>query len=416
LGASAARTITWADRALAADVAARTAIALDNAALYSRIQEADQRKDEFLAMLAHELRNPLAPIRNALNVLRLSLPQDDDGIVGRSRNIIDRQVEQLTRIVDDLLDVSRLTQGKIRLERTVVELAMVLDRALETARSVISERGHALDVALPTAPVHVDGDPIRLAQVFANLLNNAAKYTPEGGHIRVEAAVDREGDADIVRVHVHDDGAGIGPDVLPHVFDLFAQGNRSLARSEGGLGIGLTVVRSLLEKHDGSIEARSEGPGRGSEFIVRLPIAAGAPPLGAPPDVDAAPLVSLRVLLVDDNADANEALEALLRMDGQDVRRALDGPTALDIAREFKPHVVLCDLGLPGMDGYEVIRRLREEHADAMPLVAAVTGYARAEDRRRTREAGFDYHLAKPVGLEALREVLATRARAMAVR
>ncbi len=408
VGASAARTITSADRALAADVAGRTAIALDNALLYTRIQEADQRKDEFLAMLAHELRNPLAPIRNALNVLRLSMPQD--GIVGRSQSIIDRQVQQLTRIVDDLLDVSRLTQGKIRLERTVVELGLVLERALETARTVISERGHALDVQLPSVPVHVDGDPVRLAQVFANLLNNAAKYTPEGGSIRVTATLDGA----TVHVRVQDDGEGIGPDVLPHVFDLFAQGNRSLARSEGGLGIGLTVVRSLLEKHGGSVEARSDGPGLGSEFVVRLPIATAVPSEPVAEESPTAPATGLRVLLVDDNADANEALEALLRMDGQEVRQALDGPTALEIAREFRPEVVLCDLGLPGMDGYEVIRRLREELADAMPIIAAVTGYARAEDRRRTREAGFDYHLAKPVALEALRAVLQARGRGVA--
>jgi signal transduction histidine kinase/DNA-binding response OmpR family regulator len=402
---SSTNSMTSVDRALAADLAGRTAIALDNAMLYSKIQEADRRKDEFLAMLAHELRNPLAPIRNALSVLRLSTPQE--GIAKRSQGIIDRQVEQLTRIVDDLLDVSRLTHGKIRLEQVVVDLAQVLDRALETVRPLITDRRHVLTMHLPNAPVPVCGDPVRLAQVFSNLLSNAAKYTPENGRI----VVDVQHDGAQVTIRVADDGGGIPADVLPHVFDLFTQGNRSLARSEGGLGIGLTVVRTLLEKHGGSVDARSGGAGLGSEFTVRLPMATTRvlPPVAVADGPESPEAIDgIRVLLVDDNADANEALEALLVLDGQDVRCALDGQTALAIARDWQPHLVLCDLGLPGMDGYEVIRVLRQQTGDVVPVVAAVTGYARAEDKLRTREAGFDHHLAKPVALEALRDLLAS--------
>jgi len=245
--------------------------------------------------------------------------------------------------------------------------------------------------------------------VVANLLNNAAKYTEEGG--RIGLTVERSGDQAVLRVR--DTGVGIAVEMLPHVFDLFTQANRSLARSEGGLGIGLTVVRRLLEKHGGSVEAKSAGPGAGSEFVVRLPLSDKSPsqeklPAGT---ATAENPGALRVLLIDDNADASEALETLLRLEGQEVRQALDGMTALEIAREFKPQLVLCDLGLPGMDGYEVIRCLREQAGDVMPVVAAVTGYARAEDRRRTREAGFDYHLAKPIGADALRALLAAEAR-----
>jgi signal transduction histidine kinase/DNA-binding response OmpR family regulator len=407
LGSTAARALGEADRAVAIDLAARTAIALDNALLYSRIHENDQRKDEFLAMLAHELRNPLAPIRNALTVLRRVVPQE--GLIQRSQDILDRQVEQLTRMVDDLLDVSRLMQGKIRLQREHVTLSAVLDRAFETARPWIESRQHHVTVDVPSTPLPLDGDSVRLSQVFANLLNNAAKYTPAGGRITVVAR--QQADQAVVRVT--DNGSGIPPEVLPHVFDLFTQANRSLARSEGGLGIGLTVVRRLLEKHGGSVEAKSAGPGAGSEFVVRLPLSDKSPsqeklPAGT---ATAENPGALRVLLIDDNADASEALETLLRLEGQEVRQALDGMTALEIAREFKPQLVLCDLGLPGMDGYEVIRCLREQAGDVMPVVAAVTGYARAEDRRRTREAGFDYHLAKPIGADALRALLAAEAR-----
>ena len=401
LGTDAAAPLDPPDVALAADLAGRTAIALDNGFLYSKVQENDQRKDEFLAMLAHELRNPLAPIRTALGVLRRTVRPD--AVVQESQNIIDRQVEQLTRMVDDLLDVSRLTQGKIRLERVAVELSTVIDRAVETVRPEIVRRRHVLTVEPPRAPVYLDGDPVRLAQVFSNLLNNAAKYTPEGGTIRFTA--ERAGHQAVVRVQ--DNGSGIPPDVLPHVFDLFTQANRSLARSEGGLGIGLTVVRNLLEQHGGSVEARSAGVGTGSEFIVRLPV------IERPREVlrsharHAPEAASCRILLVDDNPDSNEALSLLLTLDGHDVRQAPDGAEALRIAIEFEPQLVLCDIGLPDMDGYEVVRCLREQCGAAMPAVAALTGYARPVDRERIRQAGFVCHLVKPVDPDVLEALIA---------
>jgi signal transduction histidine kinase/DNA-binding response OmpR family regulator len=392
-----------ADFALAGDVAGRAAVALDNGLLYAKVQEADQRKDEFLAMLAHELRNPLAPIRVAVAVLRRTIPQVP--VIQRTEDIIDRQVEHLTRMVDDLLDVSRLTQGKIRLDRVPVELATTMERAVETVRPDVMRRRHELHVELPPAPLVVHGDPIRLTQIFSNLLNNACKYTAEGGEIRFTA--ERVGAQAVVRVC--DNGSGIPADVLPHVFDLFRQANRSLARSEGGLGIGLTVVRSLVEKHDGTVEARSDGVGHGSELVVRLPLLEGVDSVGADAPAVEARAVSraCRILVVDDNVDSSEALDLLLRLDGHDVRQAADGSAALEIARDFQPHLVLCDIGLPGMDGFDVIRALREQSGEAMPVVAALTGYARSTDRERIRDAGFAYHLVKPVNVDDLRALVA---------
>jgi signal transduction histidine kinase/DNA-binding response OmpR family regulator len=400
IGSSASHHFNSAELALASDLAGRTAIALDNAMLYSKIHDADQRKDEFLAMLAHELRNPLAPIRSAVAMMRRIGNQAP--LLDWSRDIIDRQVEHLIRLVDDLLDVSRLNEGKIRLAREPVVLSAVIERAIEVSRPSIDSHKHQLEVAVPSDPIHVDGDPVRLAQVFANLLNNAAKYTPEGGNIRV--AVAREGRK--VTVRVLDNGCGIAPEVLPHVFDLFTQANRSLARSEGGLGIGLTLVRNLLQLHGGAVEARSEGLGKGSEFIVQLPVLEGV--TAAPAPVDKKPVMPplrsahLRILLVDDNVDSNDTMAALLRLYGQDIRTALDGPTALQIAPDFKPQLVLCDIGLPGMDGYEVMRRLREQCKEVQPVIVAVTGYTQTEARKRSDDIAFDYHFVKPIDPEAL--------------
>jgi PAS domain S-box-containing protein len=369
----------------------------------AELRQADRRKDEFLAMLAHELRNPLAPIRNAAQVIRLLATPAPD--VRRATEMVERQVQHMTRLVDDLLDVSRITRGKITLQKEPVELAALVTRAVETARPLIEARRHELTVALPAEPVSLDADPTRLAQVIANLLTNAAKYTEEGGHVGLTAR--REGGMAVVRVR--DDGVGIPREMLASVFTLFTQVDRTLARSEGGLGIGLTLVKSLTEMHGGTVEAHSEGPGKGSEFIVRLPVAPTPTSLDAGKPEAAAPLRSppRRILVVDDNVDAAESLAMLLRLGRHEVRTAHDGPTALGVAGEFRPEVVLLDLGLPQMDGFEVARRLRGQAEMRATLLVALTGYGQEEDRRKSREAGFDWHMVKPLDRDALMKLLA---------
>jgi PAS domain S-box-containing protein len=366
-----------------------------------RLAEADRRKDEFLAMLAHELRNPLAPIRNAAHVLHLIGPADAN--VRKATEMIQRQVQHLSRLVDDLLDVSRITRGKITLRKEPVELAAVVAQAVETTRPFLDARQHELRVSLPDEGVQVEADTTRLAQVLANLLTNAAKYTPEEGHIRLTVEA-RAGEA-VVRIQ--DDGMGIAPELLPQVFDLFTQGDRSLARSEGGLGIGLTLVRRLVELHGGTVEAQSEGPGKGSEFIVRLPTLPARAPNAAAEGKGRYASSPCRVLVVDDNKDAAESLAMLLRVAGHDVRTANDGLTALEMAKIFRPEVVLLDIGLPRMDGYEVARLLRKQPGLEGAVLIAVTGYGQEEDRRRTREAGLNAHLVKPVDLADLDKVFA---------
>jgi signal transduction histidine kinase/ActR/RegA family two-component response regulator len=366
--------------------------------------EANRRKDEFLAMLAHELRNPLAPIRNAIQVMRL-LAKEDVNLCWAG-DVVERQVQHMSRLVDDLLDVSRFTSGKITLQKEPTDLAAVVARAVEAARPAIEERRQEMSVALPPELMRVEGDPIRLAQVVGNLLNNAAKYTPEGGRIWLTAR--REGNTAVVSVR--DTGVGIAADMLPRVFDLFAQADRSLAHSEGGLGVGLTLVKSLVELHGGSVEAHSPGPNRGSEFVVRLPLLAdGQRPSGGeePGDAQAVPLPPRRILVVDDNVDSAESLAVLLRLQGHEVEVAHDGATALAAAQTFRPQAVLLDIGLPGMDGYEVARRLRQQSVPAEMLLVAVTGYCQEEDRRRSQEAGFNAHLVKPVCLGTLHALLA---------
>jgi two-component system CheB/CheR fusion protein len=384
------------------------------------LREADRRKDELLAMLAHELRNPLAPIRNALAVLKAG-GADGEAV----RDILERQVRHLARLVDDLLDVSRVLRGKIDLRKEPLELAAVVACAVETAQPAIAEFGHRLSIDLPPAPVRFVGDPVRLAQVLANLLNNAAKYTDPMGRIALTAtmvvpedgngsgtetsgpAADAEPGELVIRVR--DTGIGISAALLPRVFDLFEQADRSLGRSQGGLGIGLTLVKRLVELHGGRVEAHSAGTGRGSEFVVRLPLpvqAANAPPASAVVNgARAAP--RRRVLVVDDNRDAAESLAALLRIQGHDVRVAGDGPKALASAEEDPPEVVFLDLGMPGMDGYEVARRMREGPTLRQAILVALTGWGQDEDRRRTRAAGFDHHLVKPADPEALEGLLA---------
>jgi PAS domain S-box-containing protein len=365
--------------------------------------ETDRRKNDFLAVLAHELRNPLAPIRNALQFMRLKGPVDPDLV--RARDMIERQTQQLTNLVDDLLDVTRISRGKVRLKKEIHDITTIINHAVETSRPLIEARKHTLTIAHAPQPMQVEADPARLAQILCNLLNNAAKYTAEGGQIFL--TVQREGNEAVVRIE--DTGIGIPADMLAWVFELFTQVDHSLARSQGGLGIGLTLVRSLVEMHGGSVEAHSDGPGRGSEFVVRLPILAENPadnPPAAPP-ASGAPSTRRRVLVVDDNRDAAESLTLLLQLLGHEVRTAFDGETALATAQAWDPEIALLDIGLPGMDGYEVARRLRGGLLRQPCLLVALTGYGREEHRQRSLNAGFDLHFVKPVDSSALRDLLA---------
>jgi signal transduction histidine kinase/ActR/RegA family two-component response regulator len=379
---------------------------LTNQRRREQLQAESQRKDEFLAMLAHELRNPLAPIRNAAKILRLMAPADPQ--LQRARGVIERQVTQLARLVDDLLDVSRIRGGKIRLDREPVDLASVISFAVETARPLIEERNHQLELDVPAEPMLVEGDAARLSQVIANLLNNAAKFTPRRGFIRVE--VQRElGEA---RIAVRDSGVGISEEMAPRLFDLFTQAEATLGRSQGGLGIGLTLVRTLIEMHGGSVEVRSDGIGKGSEFVVRLPLlAANALPTGnrSEPTTAGQP-VPRRVLVVDDNVDIADTFKMLIECSGHDVRMVTDGDSALREARDFRPEVMFLDIGLPGRDGYEISHELRQmPELDGLVLIA-VTGYGQPEDRSRSREAGFDHHWVKPIDFDELDKLWRTLA------
>lgn len=378
------------------------------------LREAHRRKDAFLAMLAHELRNPLAPIRNALEVLRLA--GDDPVRREEARAVMERQLQQAVRLVDDLLDLARIGQGKIELRRDRVPLAAVVQRAVETSRPLLESAGHQLTVCLPAQPVLLDVDPARMAQVLSNLLNNAAKYTEPGGHVWLTAEVQRDGPQapPQLTLRVRDTGVGIPPGVLPLVFELFAQEERSRGRSQGGLGIGLALVRGLVELHGGTVDAASDGPGKGSEFLVHLPLPRQEPQAkgarGPSPDPAVSPASSRkRVLVVDDNRDAAESLALLLRLNGYDVRVAYDGEAALQVARDYLPDVAVLDLGLPRLDGYEVARRIRQEPALAGITLVAASGYGQEEDRRRSGEAGFDLHLIKPVEMEDLLRILSAR-------
>jgi PAS domain S-box-containing protein len=367
------------------------------------LREADQRKDEFLATLAHELRNPLAPIRNSLRILRVGT---DEESVGKVHDMLERQVDQMVRLVDDLLEVSRITRGKIELRRERVELGAVIRDALETSKPLIDAGRHELTVGLTPEPLWLDADPIRLAQVFSNLLNNAAKYTEPGGRIWVN--ITRQGDH--VVVSVCDTGIGIAPEKIPKVFNLFAQIDTTTGRALGGLGIGLALARRLVEMHGGRIDARSGGPGEGSEFRVHLPLASeqdsgsrkdrrhSDPKVGSPSQH--------RVMVVDDNRDAAESLGMLLRLRAMQVHVAHDGPSALRAMPTFHPTVILLDLGMPGMDGYEVAEQIRKEPEFADVILIALTGWGHAEFRERSRDTGFAFHLVKPVELEALLSLL----------
>ena len=367
------------------------------------LEQAERQMNEFLAMLGHELRNPLAPIRNAVAMMQTS--ELSESSLKWARDVIDRQVTHLARLVDDLLDVSRITSGRISLRKEALALTPIVASAVEASRPLIEARKHTLETVFPDEPLMTEGDFTRLSQVVLNLLNNAAKYTPEGGHIRLTV---EEEDGKVV-IRVRDTGIGIPADLLPKVFDLFTQGNGSLDRSEGGLGIGLTLVHKLVQMHGGSVEAYSDGPGCGSEFAVRLPLLAAPSPGDATvQDVESSsPASSRRVLVVDDNSDSAESLAILVEIWGHEVWTAHDGPAALALAAEYRPDVVLLDIGLPGMNGYEVAKRLRELPGLERAILVAVTGYGQHSDRERTREAGFDHHLVKPVKPAHLQELLA---------
>jgi signal transduction histidine kinase/ActR/RegA family two-component response regulator len=378
----------------------------ENAARESeaRLKEADRHKDEFLAMLAHELRNPLAPIRNAVSVLRVRGPREPELQWGQQ--VIERQVECLTRLIDDLLDVSRISRGKIELRKKRVELAEIVEETIESSRPLIDRYSHQLSVTLPPEPVYLEADVVRLVQVFLNLLTNAAKYTAKGGIIWLTA----QPLGSNVVVSVKDTGIGIPPNQLPHLFEMFYQVDHALERSEGGLGIGLTLVRRLVEMHGGTVEARSEGSGKGSEFLVCLPTVEETPTLASlEPSGNGAMAVGgvRRILVVDDNSDSAESLAMLLRLNGNEAQTAHDGMEGITAAKRFNADVVVLDIGLPRLNGFDACRRIREQPWGKSMILIALTGWANDEDRRRAKEAGFDFVLMKPVKYADLASVLA---------
>jgi PAS domain S-box-containing protein len=402
VSASAARRYGDADLALAQELGRRAGLALDNARLFREVQESDRGKDVFLAMLAHELRNPLAPVLTALQLMELR-PNDAE-VAGRARGVLGRQVRHMTRLVDDLLDVSRITRGKINLRREPVEVAAVAARALEAARPLLEARRIELATGLPSG-LWLEADPVRLEQVLLNLLNNAAKFTEPGGRVRVWA----EARGPWALIGVADNGVGIAPAMLPRIFDLFMQGERPLDRAQGGLGIGLTLVRRLVEMHGGSVRAASGGPGMGSEFLVELPLAETPPHTVAEGGGRAGGRMAVprRVLVVDDNVDAARTLAEALGSWGHEVHVVHEGPAAVEEALRLRPDVVLLDIGLPRMDGYAVAGRLRAEPSLAGTSLIALSGYGQAADREKSCQAGFRDHLVKPVDLVALASLLA---------
>jgi CheY-like chemotaxis protein len=380
------------------DVTERTRASAALREASERLRDADRRKDEFLAMLSHELRNPLAPIRNSVQILKRAPPDGD--AARRAHVVVERQVDHVTKLVDDLLDVTRIARGKIELERETLDLCEVARRTVEDLASVLEARQVRLHARIPREAAWVKADPTRIAQVIGNLLQNAAKFTPAGGEVLVEVAAS-EGRVD---VRVRDTGVGIPPEMLRDVFEPFVQAKQPLARSHGGLGLGLALVKGVVELHGGAVRAASAGEGKGAEFTVTLPLApAPARPATAP--CEGRPARVQRVLVVDDNVDAAETLADLVRLLGHDPDVAFDAPSALERVRSSRPNVVLCDIGLPGVTGYELARRLRQEGFTTVRMVA-VTGYAAPEDRKRAADAGFDDHVAKPPDLDELARVL----------
>ncbi|HSV45543.1 MAG TPA: response regulator [Ramlibacter sp.] len=392
--------------ALAREIVSRASIAMENARLYQAVQEADRRKNEFLAMLAHELRNPLAPIRNAVHIMQG--PSVPAPTMNWARDVISRQADHMARLIDDLLDVSRIVQGKVVVKPEKLNLRTLVERSVESSAPRIAARGQQLKLDLPEDAITLDGDSVRLAQVLSNLINNAVKFSPTDGEIRLAA---RYADG-AVTITVTDFGAGIDPGFLPHIFDLFAQADQSLDRSQGGLGIGLTLVKHLVELHGGRVEARSEGVGRGTQVSVTLP-AQKAPAEALPtPSPTArnggtAGRTASRILVVDDLAASAETLMTLLEMEGFEVKVAHEGQSALRIAEDFHPDVVLLDIGLPGMNGFEVAHRLRNQPGSRDALLIALTGYGEAESRSRSAQAGFDFHMVKPADVNLLLSMIA---------
>jgi signal transduction histidine kinase len=373
--------------------------------LTNQLQKADRHKDEFLALLGHELRNPLAPVRNAVTLMRMSDTSNDPQLTW-CIDVLERQANQLTRLVDDLLDVSRVSQGKIKLQRQPVDVASIVHAAVEVSRPLIDERHHTLNIRIAERPMWVLGDAARLTQVIANLLNNAAKYQDEGGRIEMQVLPV----ADAIEIRVRDFGIGIAPEMLSEVFGMFSQGERAPDMAQGGLGIGLSLVKKLVEMHDGTVQSSSHGTGHGAEFTVWLP--AMAPEIAATESENTeyptlpTPGPSRRVLVVDDNRDAADSLAALLRLSGHEVSVVHDGAHGLKLAADEQPGVVLLDIGLPGMDGYEVCRQLRAVHKDRMKIIA-MTGYGQERDRTRAQEAGFDTHTVKPVDFATILSLVA---------
>jgi PAS domain S-box-containing protein len=404
---------------------------------FAELEESQQRTHEFLAMLSHELRNPLAPLKTSVDVMRLR--ELSDPVLIRARDVIDRQVQHLTHIIDELLDVSRITSGRIRLTSEMLDLEEIVLRAVEAARPLLDSKGHTLEIQTPGSHLWVRGDLTRLTQVFINLLNNAAKYTPNRGHIAVEIRAEDSRAA----VHIRDNGVGIAPELLPRMFDLFTQGDRPLDRTDGGLGVGLALVHRIVSLHGGVVKAFSEGTGRGSELVVRLPRvddeqavpaqegathASHGRPARLPPRIDGEQAVPAqeessmsvasdskptepqqrrrRLMVIDDNKDAAESMSMLFELWGHEVICAYDGRAALETAAKYRPDAVFLDIGLPGMDGYEIAERLRELPESTRTVLVAITGYGQDEDRRRSREAGIDHHLVKPVSPDTLHKLL----------
>jgi signal transduction histidine kinase/CheY-like chemotaxis protein len=395
---------TWTDEeiALVEETADRTWAAVERARAEQELREADRRKDEFLAILAHELRNPLAPLRNALEVMKLA--PGDGKMVEQARDMMTRQVVQMVRLIDDLLDVSRISRGKVELRRERCELAQIIKQAAEMNRPLIEATSQHLTIDMPAGSILVDADPTRMAQVFANLLNNAAKYTERGGQITL--TVEQQGEWAVI--FVRDTGIGIPPEMLPRVFDMFLQVDRSLEKAQGGLGVGLSLVKGLVELHGGSVEAHSDGLGRGSEFVVRLPL---APTLHVQPARRARKeLVPAsarrRILVVDDNRDAAISMATLFGALNYETRTAFDGLEAIQTAMDFRPAIVLLDIGMPRLNGYETCRRMREQPWGRNMVIVALTGWGRDEDQQRSKAAGFDFHLVKPVDPSRLSRLL----------